>query len=59
MQENREKNSKSDEVGIEGLPVIRPNVAGDRSGERNPLGMCANVDRTGLEVETFGARRRN
>jgi transposase len=55
MQENREKNRKSDEVGIEGLPVIRPNVAGIDLGSETHWVCAPNVDRTGLEVETFGA----
>ena len=56
MQKNRDKNSKPDkEVGIEGLPVIRPNVAGIDLGSETHWVCAPNVERTGLEVETFGA----
>ncbi len=56
MQKNCDKNSKPDkEVGIEGLPVIRPNVAGIDLGSETHWVCAPNVERTGLEVETFGA----
>src|SRR6266571_263347 len=56
MQKNRDKNSKpSKEVGIEGLPVIRPDVAGVDLGSEIHWVCAPNVERTGLEVETFGA----
>src|SRR6266481_8325251 len=56
MQENRDKNSKPDnQAGIEGLPVIRPDVAGIDLGIETHWVCAPNVDRTGLEVETFGA----
>jgi hypothetical protein len=56
MQENRDKNSKPDnQAGIEGLPVIRPDVAGIDLGSETHWVCAPNVDRTGLEVETFGA----
>jgi len=56
MQENRDKNSKLDnQAGIEGLPVIRPDVAGIDLGSETHWVCAPNVDRTGLEVETFGA----
>src|SRR5205814_3166979 len=43
------------EVGIEGLPVIRPDVAGVDLGSEIHWVCAPNVERTGLEVETFGA----
>src|SRR6266436_975425 len=56
MQKNRDKNSKpSKEVGIEGLPVIRPDVAGVDLGSEIHWVCAPNVERTGPEVETFGA----
>src|SRR5882724_8053616 len=56
MQENHHKNSKPDnEAGIEGLPVIRPDVAGIDLGSETHWVCAPNVDRTDREVETFGA----
>src|SRR5438552_3257571 len=56
MQENRDTNSKPDnEAGIEGLPVIRPNVAGIDLGSEIHWVCAPNVNRTSVEVETFGA----
>src|SRR5713101_587359 len=56
MQKNCDKNNKPDkELGIEGLPVIRPNVAGIDLGSETHWVCAPKVDRTGVEVETFGA----
>lgn len=56
MQENRDKNSKPDkETGLEGLAVIRPHVAGIDLGSEIHWVCAPKADRTGLEVETFGA----
>lgn len=56
MQEKRDTNSKPDnEAGIEGLPVIRPNVAGIDLGSETHWVCAPKVDRTDVEVETFGA----
>jgi hypothetical protein len=55
MQENRDTNKPDNESGIEGLPVIRPNVAGIDLGSETHWVCAPKVDRTGVEVETFGA----
>jgi hypothetical protein len=56
MQRNRKKvRTACNETGVEGLPILRPNVAAiDLASEIHWV--CApNVDRTGREVEQFGA----
>jgi transposase len=56
MQRKRKKVSTvCNDAGVEGLPVLRPNVAAvDLASEIHWV--CApNVDRTGREVEQFGA----
>ena len=56
MQRKRKKASTvRHDAGVEGLPVLRPNVAAiDLASETHWV--CApNVDRTGREVEQFGA----
>jgi transposase len=56
MQRNRKKAiTVCNDAGVEGLPVVRPNVAAiDLASEIHWV--CApNVDRTGREVEQFGA----
>jgi transposase len=56
MEEKRDTNSNLDkEAGVEGLPVIRPNVAGIDLGSETHWVCAPNVDRTDREVETFGA----
>jgi transposase len=56
MQENRESNSKPDnEAEVEGLPVIRRNVAGIDLGSETHWVCAPKVDRTEREVEMFGA----
>jgi len=56
MQENRDTNSKpNNEAGIEELPVLRPNVAGIDLGSEIHWVCAPKVDRTDVEVETFGA----
>lgn len=56
MQRSKPKaNPAATEMDVEGLPVVRPNVASiDLASEVHWV--CApNIDRTGREVEQFGA----
>ena len=56
MQERGEKSSKQNsEVEVEGLPVIRPHVAGIDLGSNEHWVCAPQVDGSGREVEKFGA----
>src|SRR5712691_5465313 len=56
MQESRSQASQPDrEVEVEGLPVIRPQVAGIDLGSEKHWVCAPLVDRSGREVEEFGA----
>src|SRR5713101_3380226 len=56
MQERGEKSSQQNsEVEVEGLPVIRPHVAGIDLGSNEHWVCAPQVDGSGREVEKFGA----
>jgi transposase len=59
MQGNRDKTSKTSkaarEVEVEGLPVVRPHVAGIDLGSETHWVCAPRVDGAGREVEQFGA----
>ena len=56
MQERDEKtNKQTSEVEVEGLPVIRANVAGIDLGSTEHWVCASRVDGSGREVEKFGA----
>ena len=54
MQAPQEKTSQQDSE-VEGLPVLRPNVAGIDLGSTTHWVCAPQVDGSGREVETFGA----
>jgi transposase len=56
MQERGEKSSQQNSEGeVEGLPVIRPHVAGIDLGSNEHWVCAPQVDGSGREVEKFGA----
>jgi len=56
METSRKKNTQPDnEVGGEGLPVVRPNVAGIDLGSKVHWVCAPKKDGTGRDVEQFGA----
>jgi hypothetical protein len=56
MQDSRDETSKPNrEVEVEGLPVVRPNVAGIDLGSERHWACAPRVDGGGREVEQFGA----
>jgi transposase len=56
MQSSRDRIGQSDkEVEVEGLPVIRPNVAGIDLGSKQHWVCAPKKDGTGRDVEHFGA----
>jgi hypothetical protein len=56
MQISRDKSKQPDnEVEVEGLPVVRRNVAGIDLGSTQHWVCAPNKDGTGREVEQFGA----
>jgi transposase len=56
MQDSREKAGKRDrEVEVEGLPVVRPNVAGIDLGSETHWVCAPGAEGVGREVEQFGA----
>src|SRR5260370_38278098 len=56
MQERGEKSSQQNsEVEVEGMPVIRPHVAGIDLGSNEHWVCAPQVDGSGREVEKFGA----
>jgi hypothetical protein len=56
MQERRDKTNRANrEVEVEGLPVVRPNVAGIDVGSEKHWVCAPGVDRAEREVEQFGA----
>src|SRR5260370_8282783 len=58
MQERGEKSSQQNSEGeVEGLPVIRPHVAGIDLGSNEHWVCAPQVDGSGREGEKFGAPR--
>ena len=56
MQQNRDKAGEKDrEVEVEGLPVVRPNVAGIDLGSETHWVCAPGADGVGRQVEQFGA----
>src|SRR6266849_4738761 len=56
MQDSRDKTRNADsEVEVDGLPVVRPNVAGIDLGSEKHWVCAPRVDGAGREVEQFGA----
>ena len=56
MQNSRDKTSKADrEADVEGLPVVRPHVAGIDLGSEKHWACASRLDGAGREVEQFGA----